>query len=74
MKEFDNNRKLSKGVWTHSRKAAHVVGATIYPPRNSSSAAECFVELPADDATFSSFPNQPANLGEGLLRDELSFF
>ena len=60
-------RKQLKAQWTYSVKAAHNVGAVIYPPTDiSTDTKESLVELPIDDASYISFTNQPSHIARLL--------
>ena len=48
-------------------KAAHNVGAVIYPPTDiSTDTKEGLMELPIDDASYISFSNQPSHIARLL--------
>ena len=60
-------RKQLKAQWTYSVKAAHNVGAVIYPPTDiSTDMKEGLIELPIDDASYISFSNQPSHIARLL--------
>jgi len=60
-------RKQLKAQWTYSVKAAHNVGAVIYPPTDiSTDTKEGLMELPIDDASYISFSNQPSHIARLL--------
>jgi hypothetical protein len=60
-------RKQLKAQWTYTVKAAHNVGAVIYPPTDiSTDTKEGLIELPIDDASYISFSNQPSHIARLL--------
>jgi len=65
LKEFETRRKNGRSNWQYSLKAAHQVGAALFPPAhadtNSSHSKAAVLELPLDDVSYLSFCNQPGH-------------